>query len=98
MICLWMTLLSLTTNASEIDDTILKLGDPAPFYGVLVNPDRYKLYTVGIKQSIAIKENLDEYLSEPPPVPAQSASITSKILLFLAGMGTMGFLVALAHR
>ena len=34
---------------AQNDDTILNVGDKAPFYGVLVESDNYRKYTEGLR-------------------------------------------------
>jgi hypothetical protein len=48
-------------------DTILRQNDPAPYYGVLVNPINYKQFTVDHQLSEDFTSNMDKYVKCQPP-------------------------------
>jgi len=42
------------------------MGEPSPYFGVLVNPDRYRVYTIGHLEAKQVQKELDIYLANPP--------------------------------
>lgn len=71
-------------------DVLLSFGDKAPYYGVLVNPQRYRMFSIDHKERVEILDHLDEKLASAQP-PLISSSGWSQI-----GWLGMGLVLGLA--
>lgn len=67
------------------------MGDKSPYMGVLVSPERYRVYTLGRLESKAIQKELDVYLSSPP---APDIEFDQSTMSLIGWFGT-GLLVGL---
>jgi hypothetical protein len=67
-ICL-LILWSIKTTAQTNPDTILDKGIQAPYSGVLISPDNYRKFSIGLAQADDFKSNLSSYVNCPSQAP-----------------------------
>ena len=97
LICLLISLWTRTTKAEEVD-TVLHPGDKSPYYGVLVDPDHYKSFTIDEKEATDFRNNLENYVLCPDKGPTVSLFSSSGIE-FVIGIGVLSFVagVVISH-
>lgn len=66
-------------------DTILRLQSPAPFDGVLINPDHYRQFTADHLKAKDFETNLDQYIRCNPAPIISSSGTKSLVTGFFLG-------------
>lgn len=77
-------------------DTILNKGDAAPFYGVMVSPKKYKIYTIDHEEKNQILDNLDKKL-KPDPTPMTDQGLGGLTWFLMGSVFTLGTMAAFHH-
>jgi len=68
----------------------LQLGATAPFQGVLVNPDHYRLFTIDHDENLEFKSNENMFVKcEPAPLIAKGTTVSFLVGL-LVGAASVG--------
>jgi hypothetical protein len=83
--------LSTTTTRAQSPDTILVKGNIAPFYGILVTPERYKEYTFYKLAYKDLKAKEPNYLNENPFEITLFNDVTFRLAVvsFILGAGAV---------
>lgn len=78
-----MCLIIIPNLAKASDDVILKIGEKAPFYGVLVDSEHYREYSEGLQVEDFINKDKDSNLIEQQKGVSEGGKI---VIGFLVGV------------